>query len=556
MVQLQGLDSARYKQLATTELLKTISLPAQRGTIYAADGKYPLALTVETFTVTADPPQIPADQMASVAAKAAGPLGLPAAQVLSLLQHPTSLQYVVLASGVSATNESKLEALSLPGIYEAGTYARTYPNGAATANLVGQTSVSADNDVISGYAGLEEIYNKQLTGTAGKETVERSASGQQIPLAGSQDTPAVNGQSVVTTIIPSLQLQAQQACEDQVKKTRAKDCTAVVENPKTGAILAMAQWPASNGLSDIAVQNQFTPGSTAKVITAAAALEHGGKTIKSAYNIPYVIYKGGQSIHDAEWTPGEKYTIAGIVANSSNVGMSQVVESVPQALQYEYLKNFGLDEPDGLNLPAETQGTLAPVADWYGDTRYTLAYGQGIAVNAVQMAGVYSAIANGGVKVTPTLVAGTDSASGRFKAAKAQPSTRVIQAKTARELTEILQQVPGVDAAANQNWGEIKGYAIAAKTGTANEPSPDPKHPCPKSNPQCVYGASYIGYNTNAGQKVVVAINVQNPDTKTDYFGDEVAGPVFFSVMNAALQALKIQPQQGLKAPYVQLNAG
>ena len=92
-----------------------------------------------------------------------------------------------------------------------------------------------------------------------------------------------------------------------------------------------------------------------------------------------------------------------------------------------------------------------------------------------------------------------------------------------------------MDAEANQNWGEIKGYAIAAKTGTANEPSGDPEHPCPKSNPQCVYGASYIGYNTNAGQQVVVAINVQNPDTKTDYFGDEVAGPVFYSVMNAAL---------------------
>ena len=513
-------------------------------------------MTVETFTVTADPPQIPADELASVAAQAAGPLGLPAAKLLSLLQHPTSTEYVVLASGVPATNESKLEALNLPGIYESGTYARAYPDGESVVNLVGLTHVSQPDDVISGYAGLEEVYDKLLTGTAGKETVERSASGQQIPLAGSQDTPAVNGQSIETTIIPALQLQAQQACEDEVKKAKARNCTAVAENPKTGAILAMAQWPASDGSTNFAVQHTFTPGSTAKVITAAAALEHGGKTLKSSYNIPYVIYKGGQAIHDAEWTPGEKYTIAGIVANSSNVGMSQVVESVPQALQYAYLKKFGLDEPDGLNLPGETQGLLAPVADWYGDTRYTLAYGQGIAVNAVQMAGVYSAIANAGVKVAPTLVAGTYSASGKYKAARAQPSTRVIEAKTARELTETLQQVPGVDAEANQNWGEIKGYAIAAKTGTANEPSSDPRHPCPKSNPQCVYGASYIGYNTNAGQKVVVAVNVQNPDTTTDYFGDEVAGPVFFSVMNAALQALKIQPQPGLKAPYVQLNAG
>ena len=132
----------------------------------------------------------------------------------------------------------------------------------------------------------------------------------------------------------------------------------------------------------------------------------------------------------------------------------------------------------------------------------------------------------------------------------------MIQAKTASELTAILQQVPGVDDEANQDWGEIKGYAIAAKTGTANEPATGTEKACPKSNPQCVYGASYIGFNTNKGQKVVVAINVQNPDTTTDYFGDEIAGPVFYGVMNAALQAEEIQPTEGLKAPYVRLNAG
>jgi cell division protein FtsI (penicillin-binding protein 3) len=171
------------------------------------------------------------------------------------------------------------------------------------------------------------------------------------------------------------------------------------------------------------------------------------------------------------------------------------------------------------------------------------------------MAGVYSTIANGGVKVRPTLIAGTYSASGKYTAATASSSKRVIDASTASALTSVLQQVPAVDAAADQDWGVIKGYAIAAKTGTANEPSPDPAHPCPAGNPLCVYGASFIGYNTNAGQRVVVAVNVQNPDTKTDYFGDEVAGPVFYSVMNAALLDLQIQPQQGLVPPYVRLNA-
>jgi cell division protein FtsI (penicillin-binding protein 3) len=318
----------------------------------------------------------------------------------------------------------------------------------------------------------------------------------------------------------------------------------------------MAQWPnPAGGTQNIAVQNVFAPGSTAKVITAAAAFEHSSVTPMTPYNIPYKIYKGGQWIHDAEWSTGERYTVAGIIANSSNIGMSQVVESVPEQVQYQYLKNFGLDEPTGLNLPGESQGLLPAVSQWAGDERYTLAFGQGIAVNAVQMASVYATIANGGVRVQPTLIEGTYNAAGQYVPAKPSPSTRVIQAKTAKELTQILQQVPAVDDQANQRWGDIAGYAIAAKTGTSSEPALEGMKACPKSNPLCVHGSSYIGMAPGNDPGVVVAVNVQAPDTKTDYFGDEVAGPVFWSVMNFALQTLQIQPQPGLVAPYVRLNA-
>ncbi|MGH3281796.1 MAG: penicillin-binding transpeptidase domain-containing protein, partial [Trebonia sp.] len=304
-----------------------------------------------------------------------------------------------------------------------------------------------------------------------------------------------------------------------------------------------------------AVKNVFAPGSTAKVITAAAAFEHGGVTPMTAYNIPSAIYRGGQWIHDAEWSPGERYTVAGIIANSSNIGMSQVVQSVPPQVQYDYLKNFGLDEPTGLNLPDASKGLLPKPSQWAADERYTLSYGQGIAVNAVQMASVYATIANGGVRVKPTLIAGTYNAAGTYDPAKPSPSRRVIQAKTATELTQILQQVPGVDDQVNQRWGDIAGYAIAAKTGTSNEPSSNPKKPCPTSNPLCVYGSSYIGMAPGNGPKVVVAVNVQHPKSTTDYFGDMIAGPVFYSVMNFALQTLQIQPQPGLVAPHVRLNA-
>jgi cell division protein FtsI (penicillin-binding protein 3) len=232
-----------------------------------------------------------------------------------------------------------------------------------------------------------------------------------------------------------------------------------------------------------------------------------------------------------------------------------VANSITPQTQYDYLKNFGLDEPTGLNLPDESEGLLAPPSKWAADERYTLSYGQGIAVNAVQMASVYATIANDGVRVQPTLIAGTYNDAGQYVPAKPQPSTKVIQPKTAQELISILQQVPGVDNEADQRWGDIAGYAIAAKTGTSNEPSDNPKKPCPASNPLCVYGSSYIGMAPGNDPQVVVAVNVQNPDTKTDFFGDEVAGPVFYSAMNASLQTLQIQPQPGLVAPYVRLNA-
>jgi len=237
--------------------------------------------------------------------------------------------------------------------------------------------------------------------------------------------------------------------------------------------------------------------------------------------------------------------------------MSQVVQSVPEQTQYNYLRNFGLDEPTGLGLPGETSGLLDPPSKWADDERYTLSYGQGIAVNAVQMASVYATIANDGVRVMPRLVAGTYNSAGRYIPAPASTSKRVIQAKTAKELISILQQVPAVDETANQPWGIIPNYAVAAKTGTSDEPASTAlgEAACPASNPLCIYGASYIGLAPGNDPKVVVAVNVQDPNKSLqDYFGDMVAGPVFYNVMNNAIAALQIQPQPGLKPPDVRLN--
>ena len=348
--------------------------------------------------------------------------------------------------------------------------------------------------------------------------------GQQIPLAGGRTTPVVNGSSLRLTIVPALQYAAEQACASQVKKTKADNCTVVIIQPKTGAVLAMAQYPTYNPsdvtnvdqTTNLAVQAQFQPGSTAKVITASAALERGGQTPMSAYKIPYQIREGGQFIHDAEWAPGEHYTIAGIIAHSSNIGMSQVAKHISEQTQYDYLRAFGLGQPTGVGLPNESDGDLPPVSQWYGDTRYTLAFGQGVAATAMQMAEVYATIANGGVRVQPTLVEGTTNSAGTYTAASPSPSHRVIQAKTAKQLLQIMQQVPGIDAEGDQPWGVIPGYAVAAKTGTSQE-----------SNGKCalcIYGSSWIGAAPGDKPQVVVSVNVQNP-RKGGHFGAVVAGP-------------------------------
>jgi cell division protein FtsI (penicillin-binding protein 3) len=550
LVQLQGMESGAYKKLAESQRLTTIPLDAVRGSITGANGQV-LAMTVQTYTVIADPGKLSTPARVMVAQKLAGPLNMTVAAIEYKLWHPSSTDYEVLARGVAANTGNQIQAENLAQITLEPTYTRDYtPDGNAAADVVGFTNSSG-----TGVFGLEEEYNKLLSGHNGSEQVQIGAKGQAIPLAGEKDTPAVNGESLRLTIIPQLQWEAEQDCKNKVAETRAKSCTVVIIQPKTGYILAMAQWPAygqssSSYPTDLAVQDVFEPGSTAKIITAAAAFEHGGQTPMTPYNIPYQISEGGQLIHDAEWTPGERYTIAGVIANSSNVGMAQVATHISAQTQYDYMRAFGLGQQTGVGLPGESSGILHPLSQYWNSLKYTLAYGQGVDVTALQMAEVYATLANGGVHVTPTLVEGVTDAARHYTASAPGTTRRVIAASTARALIKILQQVPGVDEQANQPWGIIPGYAIAAKTGTSSESGSN----C-SGGTLCNYGSSYIGMGPGDNPQVVVAVNVQSPDkSHNNYFGDVVAGPVFYQVVKAALATLSIQPD-GAQVPKVRLTA-
>jgi cell division protein FtsI (penicillin-binding protein 3) len=564
LIQLQGLDGAQYRAAAEQDKVQTIAIPAERGTITTADGTI-LAMTVQEDTVIAAPQQITgktplatAVLRQQVAGLLAVPLDMTQAAVVGKLDHPSSPDYVVLAQGVSAPVGNHISAVltahNLAGIYIKPTYVREYPDGNLASNLVGFTTASGTSGDLTGQAGIEQSFNSLLAGRDGSEEAEIGATGQPIPFAVSKVRPLVAGGDVRLTILASLQYEAQQACATQVRVNKADSCTIVVEQPATGKILAMAQYPTYQpadvtnlqSTMDLPVAGIFPPGSTAKVITAAAALEHG-ETPMTPYTVPQQIVIDGFQFHDADPHPTERLTLAGVLAHSSNVGMVQVAKHVRPQVQYRYYRAFGVGVPTGLPLPAASEGQLPPPSKWWGEERFTLAFGQGVAATAVQMAGVYATIANGGVRVDPSIVAGTAGPSGTFVPAPRPHGQRVIKATTARELISILQQVPYLDATlADQPWGEIPGYSVASKTGTAQVW--DPKAHC-----LCQYGSSYIGMAPATHPQLVVAVNIQNP-RKADYFGNYVAGPAFYQVMKFALQTLKIPPDGG-KRPNVRLTA-
>jgi cell division protein FtsI (penicillin-binding protein 3) len=557
LVQLQGFEAAKLSAAAAEQRMKPISIPAVRGSIISSNGTM-LAMTVQTDKVTADPVQIPASRKPTVAAELAGPLGMSAAAVLHKLDDPSSPQYSVLRTQLSQDAASRITRMNLPGIDLTPSYARVYPDGDLASDVVGFTNTNRNGD-LAGQAGLEYEYNSVLAGRDGSEDVEVGTDNEPIPDTADKVTSVVPAQSLRLTINSDIQYAALQECRERVKADRARNCSIVVMNPRTGAILAMAQWPTYDpsdvtnlaATTNISTANVFAPGSTLKSVTVAAALEKGGQTPMSAYTIPYQIEMDGQYIfHDAEWHPTVRYTVAGILAHSSNVGMVQVVTHITPIQQYDYLRAFGLGSPSGLGLPGESAGLVPQpgTPGYWGDDPFEFSFGQGVGVTAIQMASVYATIANGGVRVQPTLVAGTVSSTGAYTPAPAPPRRRVIQPKTASELMTMLQQVPAVDAQAGEPYGEIAGYTVAAKTGTAQVSDPSLSK-CSL----CQYGSSYIGIAPANDPQLVVAVNIQDPQG-SEYFGDEVAGPAFYDVMRFALQTMKIPPDNA-RTPYIRLTA-
>ncbi|MEO6143748.1 MAG: penicillin-binding protein 2 [Dermatophilaceae bacterium] len=549
LVRLQALDASSMASAALKSRLSVVAVPGLRGSITDSAGVV-LATSIERRDVNANQLAVPAYKkggqvvgVAGAAADLAPLLGKSVAQLTKTLTG--SRPFVYVAKGITPMSWRKVQALGIPGILSESTSTRSYPASSAAASLVGW--VGADG---SGGGGLELLLNKALEGKPGESTYEQSRNGRIIPTGEQQVTPAVPGRDIRLTIDNDLQWFAQNAIAQKVAQTQALSGDVVVMRVKTGELAAVASFPsfdpsniakATGSLSNKAFGEAFEPGSIAKVMTAAAALQEGVATPATPVVVPNRLPRGGQSFRDSHDHGVEKLTFAGVIAQSSNIGTMLVGEKVPPATLEKYFRKFGVGQKSGIEFPGETAGIFARSKDWSGSQRYTVMYGQGLAVNAIQAASVFQTIANGGVRMPPTLLAGTANAKGAFEPTPATKPSRVISRPVATTLSQMLEFVVGDGGTAKQ--AEIAGYRVAGKTGTADRVGDNGRYSGKT--------ASFIGFAPADKPEFVVAVILQNPIR--GYFGGVTAGPVFKDVMTYALQEFKILPT-GTRPPVMKLK--
>ncbi|MFE4954574.1 peptidoglycan D,D-transpeptidase FtsI family protein [Streptomyces sp. NPDC056653] len=567
LLQVQAVDASAYSAKAEENRYLEYTISAERGEITDRGG-IALAISVDAYDITADPKMFtPEDSKTpdapqQAAALLAPILGVDAEELTKKLSKPKS-RYAVLArrqtpqvwkqikdlKSVFAEKAQKDRANGGPGanvlagIFQESTTKRVYPNGGLAAGILGYVNAEG-----KGAGGLESQLDKELAGEDGKIKYAQSG-GRRVPTAGTKEVPAVAGSDIELTIDRDIQWAAQKAISDQVKKSKADRGYVIVQNTRTGEVLAMANAPGfdPNDLSQVdaaslgnaAVQDVYEPGSTSKVMSMAAVLEKGVATPGTHVTVPNRLHRGDRLFKDdidhATWY----LTLNGVLAKSSNIGTilatGQLGKTQAEAnkVLYSYLRKFGIGSPTGLDYPGETPGILAKPQDWSTSQQYTIPFGQGLSLNAMQAASVYSTIANGGVRIQPTLVRGTKGADGRFTPATTPEQTRVISEKTAKSLAGMLESVVG-DEEGTGIKARIPGYRVAGKTGTANRVDP-------VRGGYHGYTASFAGFAPADNPQITVYCAIQNP-TKGSYFGGQICGPIYKQVMEFALKTLQTAP--------------
>jgi cell division protein FtsI (penicillin-binding protein 3) len=531
VIDLQVIQGPALAAAAEKSRTREVVIPAERGDITDVNG-VPLATTVAARNVTAD--QTLVEDVDATAAALASVLGGDASAYAPRLDG--TRRFIYLAKNVTPETWAKVAELKLAGIYSEPASTRVYPAGEVAANVVGH--VRADG---TGGSGIEWGLDDELSGVPGSQIFESSEKGTQIPTVASEGTDAVPGKTVRLTIDRDIQWVAQDAIAKQVKYAKADSGTVVVMDPRTGKILALATVPTfdpnrpaeavSADIGNRAVSDVFEPGSTSKVMTMAAVIEEGAAGPLTKMVIPPVLKRPAKTWHDHSPHGTLKLTLNGVLAKSSNIGTIMAAEKIGGDKLYSYLKKFGIGERTGLNFPGENKGFVPSPEQWSDTSFGTLAFGQGLSLNAVQAASVFATIANDGVRVTPSLVDGWTLPDGTYQPAATPSSTRVVSTKTARTVRSMLESVVSADGTAPN--AAIDGYRIAGKTGTANRFDE-------KTKRYSGYTASFIGIAPADNPSLVVAVFLQNP--RNGHYGGVLAGPVFKRVTSFALQQERTPP--------------
>ena len=544
LVQVQALQASDYRARAVNEMERVKTLQAPRGEITDING-VPFARSVAATSIVVDQTQIL--NPAKVAAFVAPILNMSVSDVQTALtgkrkwnmvaENAKPATWLKLTNAIDQYNANYpgMSSERIIGFFPERSYVREYPSGSLIASLIGFVNKGG-----VGATGLESSMNSIIAGTDGKYSY---ANGYKAEIPGSQSeiVSAEAGTSIRLTIDRDIQWVASKAIADAVKSSNAISGTVIVMDPRTGHILAHATAPTfdPNNTSKVSlvamrnpsVQDVYEPGSTGKVMTLAAALEEGKITPETVFTVPYALKRSDKTFHDHERHPDQRLTASGILAVSSNTGSIQIGETMPNDVLHNYLSKFGIGEKTGSGLPGESRGILPKVGDWSGTTAPTVAFGQGYSLTAMQATSVFAVIANDGVRVSPTVIAGTSDASGNYTPSATRESVRVISADTARKMRIMMESVVSGNGTAPS--AAIEGYRVAGKTGTAQRI--DDTCGCYRG-----YTASFIGFAPADNPAYVISVTIQDP--KGMHWGGVLGGPVFKDVMSFVLKSKGIAP--------------
>lgn len=547
---IQGWSSDAYAERAFDQRTRDVKVVAERGTILDRNGTQ-LAFTIEGKAIAGRPYLFVDDterQQVVDALVAAFGTRVDPAELMTKLK--SDEEYVYLVRGlmpaeadaamavikpILTSYKTKLDPIYadhfLDGIATEPQALREYPDGGANASLVGKTS-SWDG---AGTMGIENSFNSVLAGTDGKRVVDIYKGGV-IPGTEQVVEPAVDGSDVTLTLDADLQYSVSQMLQNYVDQTSAKRGMAVVQDVKTGEIYSLATYQPgvdAASQSNIAVSAPFEPGSVNKVVTFAAALEAGLITPTTASTVDGEIQMGGRTIHDA-WPHGPiEMTATGILAKSSNVGTLQIAQKLgPDAFAAEVAK-MGLGQKTGIELAGESAGVVPDQEQWSSTTFANLPIGQGLSMTLIQMASMYQAIGNHGVKLPPTLIKGTTT-DGGFTPATATTGTSVMSATTADTLVGMLRGTTQDGDTAHRGTAAaaaIPGYQVAAKTGTAQQVDPTTN-----DYSDTMFNSTIAGLIPADNPKFVVAIMLDAPQ------GGKNAVPLFHDIAAYAMRAFDVPP--------------